>query len=195
MKYIIYSVLVIILLSCNKKEENNPIQKIEKVYIDDLLVYEVINAVLQMPEITEDKPEYMLNTANIFLFDLGMDGEEFYGHAEKHFGQIDTLSIESQIKKSRNSYYKQEYIKSYQVIDYDLTSIYTDQQLDSLNQSIRKYKPNISVSLPIFNLDKNVAFISYYYDCGFLCGLGKQMFLKKVDNEWKILIVYSETIS
>lgn len=70
MKYIVYSVLFITLLSCNKREENKPIQKIEKEYIDDPLVYEVINAVLEMPEITEDNPEYLLNFANPFRFSL-----------------------------------------------------------------------------------------------------------------------------
>ncbi|SEH88784.1 hypothetical protein SAMN02927937_01958 [Paenimyroides aquimaris] len=195
MKYILYSVLFITFFSCNKKEENKPIQKIEKEYITDPLVYEVINAVLDMPEIKKDSAKYMLNTANLFLFDLGMDGEDFFFHAEKYFGAIDTVSIENQIKKSRYSFYKQEEIKSYQLIDYDLTSINTDEELDSLNNSVNKYIPHLSISFPIFNKEKNIAHISYYYYCGFLCGLGKQMFIKKVNNKWEILIVYNETIS
>lgn len=195
MKYIVYSVLFITLLSCNKKEENKPIQKIEKEYIDDPLVYEVINAVLEMPEITEDNPEYLLNFANPFLFDLGMEGEDFYFHAEKYFGKIDTVLINNQIKESRYSFYQKDKINNIEVIDYNFIYAITNNKLDSLNQSIKKFKPNISVSFPIFNQDKNVAFISYYYNCGFLCGIGKQMFLKKVGNQWKVLIVYNEIIS
>lgn len=188
MKYILYSVLFITLFSCNKKQENKPIQKVEKEYIDDPLVYEVINAVLEMPEITEDKPEYMLNTANMFLFDLGMDGEDFYFHVEKYFEKIDTVSIENQIKKSRNSYYKQEYITNYQLIDYDLTSIHTDEELDSLKNSVNNYIPNISLSLPVFNKEKDVAYLSYLYDCGGgLCGYYQSFFIKKMDEDWKII--------
>lgn len=181
--------------SCQKKVIIQPAPKIEKEYITDPLVYEVINAVLEMPEIKKDSTKYMLNTANLFLFDFGMNGEDFYFHAEKYFGAIDTVSIENQIKKSRYSFYKQEEIKSYQLIDYDLTSINTDKELDSLNNSVNKYIPHLSISFPIFNKEKNIAHISYYYYCGFLCGLGKQMFIKKVDNKWEILIVYNETIS
>ncbi len=103
--------------------------------------------------------------------------------------------LKNQIKKSRYSFYKQLEIKSYQLIDYDLTSINTDKELDSLNNSVNKYIPHLSISFPIFNKEKNIAHISYYYYCGFLCGLGKQMFIKKVDNKWEILIVYNETIS
>ena len=188
MKYILYSVLFITLFSCNKKQENKPIQKVEKEYIDDPLVYEVINAVLEMPEITEDKPEYMLNFANPFLFDLGMDGEDFYFHVEKYFEKIDTVSIENQIKKSRNSYYKQEYITNYQLIDYDLTSVHTDEELDSLTNSVNNYIPNISLSLPVFNKEKDVAYLSYLYDCGGgLCGYYQSFFIKKMDEDWKII--------
>ncbi len=52
-----------------------------------------------MPEIKKDSTKYMLNAANLFLFDLGMDGEDFYFHAEKYFGAIDTVSIEKSNKK------------------------------------------------------------------------------------------------
>lgn len=99
MKYIIYSVLFITLLSCNKKEENNPIQKIEKVYIDDPLVYEVINAVLELPEITVDKPKYMLNTAFSLDFILEEQRKDFYNRVKEYFGDSDTLSINSQIER------------------------------------------------------------------------------------------------
>ena len=84
-------------------------------------------------------------------------------HAEKYFGHVDTLSINNQIKKLRNSYYKQEYIEHYQLIDYDLTFIYTDKELDNLKEVSNKYLPHKSVSIPIFNSDKNRAFISYTY--------------------------------
>ena len=195
MKYILYSVLFITLFSCNKKQENNPIQKIEKEYIDDPLVYEVINAVLEMPEITEDKPEYMLNFANPFLFDLGMDGEDFYFHAEKYFGTVDTVLINNQIKESRYSFYRKDKINNIEVIDYDLMHAVTNNKLDSLNKSIKEYLPRISISFPIFNKEKDVAFLSYHYECGFLCGYGKKIFIKKVNRKWEIIFVYEEYIS
>lgn len=195
MKYILYSVLFITLFSCNKKQENKPIQKIEKEFIDDPLVYEVINAVLEMPEISEDKPEYMLNFANPLLYDSEIDEVDFYSYAEKHFGKIDTVLINNQIKELRYSFYQKDKINNIEVIDYDLIHAITNNKLDSLNKSIKEYLPRISIGFPIFNKEKNVAFVSYYYECGFLCGHGKKIFIKKVNRKWEIIFVYEEYIS
>lgn len=193
---ILLTSILFLLFSCNKKEEETDIvQKIEKEFIEDSLVYEVVNAVLEIPEIKRESAKYMLNTANLFLFDLGMDGGDFYFHAEKYFGEIDTITIENQIKSSRYSFYKQEEIKNYQLIDYDLTSINTDEELDSLNQSLEKYFPHITISFPIFNKEKNVAFTSYLYECVFLCAHSKKFFIKKINGKWEIIFVYDESIS
>ncbi len=189
MKYIIYSVLFITLLSCNKKEENNPIQKIEKVYIDDPLVYEVINAVLELPEITVDKPKYMLKTAFSLDFILEEQRKDFYNRVKEYFGDSDTLSINSQIELSKISYYKEGKINNVQLIDYDLTVIKNRNELDSLNETIKKYFPNVSISYPIFNKQRNVAHMSYSDD-----GSVKYFFIKKTDGKWEIITIYSETI-
>lgn len=189
MKYIIYSVLFITLLSCNKKEENNPIQKIEKVYIDDPLVYEVINAVLELPEITVDKPKYMLNTAFSLDFILNEQRKDFYNRAKEYFGDSDTLSINRQIELSKISYYKEGKINNVQLIDYDLTVIKSRNELDGLNETIKKYSPNVSISYPIFNKQRNVAHMSYSDD-----GSVKDFFIKRTDGKWEIITIYSETI-
>ena len=185
-KSILYSIVILILLSCNRKVENEPIQKSEKVYIDDTLVYEVVNTVLDLPEIKKDSAKYLLNTANIFMFEIGIDGENFYKSAKKHFGEIDTFSIENQIKKSRYSFYKQEYINNYQLVDYDITSVVTHADLDSLKKHSYKYLPNKSISYPVFNKTKTVAFISYNYDPHY----AKSFFISKKNNKWEIIEYY-----
>jgi len=183
------------LFSCKKKEVIQTAPKIEKEYITDPLVYEVINAVLEMPEIKKDSAEYMLNTSNLFLFSLETDEENFYGYAEEHFGEVDKVGIENQIKLSRSSYYQKGKINNIKLIDYDLTNIKTHKQLDSLKQSTKDYTPYVTISFPIFNKQKNVAFLSYNYDCGYLCAHGKKFFIKKINEKWEIILVYEVYIS
>ena len=181
--------------SCQKKEVIQNAPKIEKQYITDPLIYEVINAVLDMHDFKKDSAEYMLDFANPSLFDLEMDEDNLYGYVEEHFGEIDKAEIENQIKSSRYSYYQKGKINNIKLIGYDLTNIKTDKQLDSLNQSIKDYTPNITISFPIFNKQKNVAFLSYHYNCGFLCAHGKTFFIKKINGKWEIVFVYEEYVS
>ena len=177
------------ILSCNKKEEPKTVQKPEKEYITDPFVYEVINAVLEMPEISEYKAEYMINCSYILDFAINEDKKDFYQLTEKYFEENDTLSVYNQIEKSKISYYKEGFIKGIKLIDYDLTKITTSKQFDSLNKSIRKYRPYITISYPIFNKSRNVVHISYGDD-----SFTKRFFMKKINGKWEIIIIYSEII-
>ncbi|HLV46731.1 MAG TPA: hypothetical protein VKY32_06790 [Flavobacterium sp.] len=193
---ILLTSMIFLLFSCNKKEEETqPVQKIEKEFIEDSLVYEVVNAVLEMPEIKEYEVEYMLNFANPDLVDLERVEEKFYRYAEKYFGEVDTVSINNQIKKFRYSYYQKGQINNIELIDYDFINMNINHKLDSLNQSLEKYSPHVTISFPIFNKEKNVAFMSYLYECGFLCAHSKKFFIKKINGKWEIIFVYDEYIS
>lgn len=177
------------LFSCQKKEVIKSAPIIEKEYITDPLVYEVINAVLEMPEISEHRPDYMINCSFILDFAINDDKKTFYTLTEKHFGEKDTLNIYTQIEKSKVSYYSEGKINNVKMIDYDLTKISKRDQLDSLNQSIKKYRPYCSISYPIFNKQRNVAHMSFSDD-----GSVKYFFIKKTDGRWEIITMYSETI-
>ena len=189
MKFILYSIAILTLLSCNKKVEIEPIQKIEKEYIEDSLVYEVINDLLEIQEFKEYKPEYMINCSYILDFIINEDKKEFYKLNEKYFGENDTLNIFNQIEKSKISYYKEGKIKNTKMIDYDLTKIANSKQFDSLNQSIKKFRPYFTISYPIFNKDRTKVHLSYGDD-----GFTKYFFMKIVNNEWVIIDIYQEII-
>ena len=178
-----------LLFSCQKKEVIQTAPKIEKEYITDPLVYEVINAVLKMPEISEYKPDYMINCSYILDFAINEDKKAFYSLTEKYFEENDTLNIYNQIEKSKVSYYSDGKINNVKMIDYDLTKISKREQLDSLNQSIKKYRPYITISFPIFNKSKNIVHMSYGDE-----GSNKSFFMKKIDRKWKIISVYNEII-
>lgn len=176
------------LFSCQKKEIIKSAPIIEKEYITDPLVYEVIDAVLEMPDFKKDSAEYMLNFANPLLFDFEMDRENFYVYAEEHFGEIDTIEIENQINSSRNSYYQKDKINNIELIDYDVTNIKSDEQLDSLNQSIKKYIPYILISFPIFNKQKNAAFCHIITIVVFCVRTAKSYLLKKLKGNGRLFL-------
>lgn len=178
-----------LIFSCQKKEVIQSVPKIEKQYITDPLVYEVINAVLKMPEISEYKPDYMINCSYILDFAINEDKKAFYTLTEKYFGENDTLNIYNQIEKSKVSYYSEGKINNVKMIDYDLTKIAKSEQLDSLNQSIKKYRLYITISFPIFNKNKNIVHMSYGDD-----SFVKRFFMKRIDGKWKIISVYNEII-
>lgn len=177
-------IFVLASLSCSKKQNKQTIIETkavkEKIFITDSVVYEIVNTVLELPEFKKDSTKYMLNTGNIFMYPPNLDEEGLYHYINKNFGNFDTLDFDNQILKSRNSYYKQEFIKSHQLIDYDLTTPKTHQQFDSLKNYIQKnYRNDISVSLPFF-VNDSVVFIS----CGNIHGQ-KDFFMKKINGKWK----------
>ena len=192
MKHILYLFLIVItFLSCSKKQDKQTITETKPVkeekFITDSVVYEIVNTVLELPEFKKDSTKYMLNTANIFMYPPYLDEEGLYHYINKNFGVFDSLDFDNQILKSRDSYYKQEFIKSDLLIDYDLTTPKTREQFDSLNNYIQKnYRNDISVSLPFF-VNDSVVFISY----GNIHGQ-KDFFMKKINGKWVYYDNYSK---
>src|SRR5690606_30171453 len=177
----LYISYFILFFSCNKIQQTKPIQKIEKEYIDDSLVYKVINDLLEIQEFKEYKPEYMINCSYILDFVIEEDKKEFYILTEKYFGENDTLNIFNQIEKSKISYFKEGEIKNTKMVEYDLTKISKREQFDSLNQSTKQFQPYFTISYPIFNKDRTMVHLSYGND-----GSTKKLFMRKIKNKWKI---------
>ena len=51
------------------------------------------------------------------------------------------------------------------------------------------------ISIPIFSHNGLNAYVQLDYRCGTLCGNGEDIFLKKVNGEWKITAVYKSWMS
>lgn len=192
MKHILYLFLIVItFLSCSKKldkqtiTETKPVK--EKIFITDSVVYEIVNTVLELPEFKKDSTKYMLNTGNIFIAPLSIINEGLYHYINKNFAKFDSIAFDNQILKSRDSYYKQEFIKSHQLIDFDLTTPRTNQQFDSIKNYIQKnYRNHISVSLPFF-VNDSIILISYGN-----IDSQEEFFMKKINGKWEYYENYSK---
>lgn len=192
MKHILYLFLIVItFLSCSKKldkqtiTETKPVK--EKIFIADSVVYEIVNTVLELPEFKKDSTKYMLNTGNIFIAPPSIIDEGLYHYINKNFTKFDSIAFDNQILKSRDSYYKQEFIKSHQLIDFDLTTPRTNQQFDSIKNYIQKnYRNHISVSLPFF-VNDSIILISYGN-----IDSQEEFFMKKINGKWEYYENYSK---
>jgi hypothetical protein len=51
------------------------------------------------------------------------------------------------------------------------------------------------MTIPIFSLDKNKAYLELNHYCGSLCGSGKSIYLKKINGKWKIVDKWRTWIS
>lgn len=184
-------IFVLAFLSCSKKQDKETITEKkairEKIFITDSVVYKIVNTVLELPEFKKDSTKYMLNTGNIFIPPPSIIDDGLYHYINKNFGNFDSFDFDNQILKSRDSYYKQKFIKSHQLIDYDLTTPKTREQFDSLRNHIQKnYRNHISVSLPFF-VNDNVVFISYQN-----IHSQEEFFMKKINGKWEYYEYFSK---
>jgi hypothetical protein len=51
------------------------------------------------------------------------------------------------------------------------------------------------MTIPIFSLDNQKAYVELGYHCGTLCGYGKAIYLKKVSGKWIIVKKFRTWIS
>jgi hypothetical protein len=51
------------------------------------------------------------------------------------------------------------------------------------------------MTIPVFSLDNQVAYLELNYYCGRLCGSGKSVYLKKINGKWKVIEKWGTWIS
>ena len=51
------------------------------------------------------------------------------------------------------------------------------------------------MTIPVFSLDNQVAYVELNYYCGRLCGSGKSVYLKKNNGKWKVIEKWKTWIS
>ncbi|WKL46153.1 hypothetical protein Q1W71_14430 [Flavobacterium pectinovorum] len=51
------------------------------------------------------------------------------------------------------------------------------------------------MTIPVFSVDRQSAYVELDYHCGGLCGDGQVIFLKKINGKWKIIVQWQSWIS
>ena len=70
----------------------------------------------------------------------------------------------------------------------------------TFENELKKIKNNedydfYEMSIPIFSLDKQTAYVELDYRCGHLCGNGRAFYLRKINGKWKIVEDFKTWIS
>lgn len=70
----------------------------------------------------------------------------------------------------------------------------------SLNQELQKRENNerynyYELSIPVFSADRQKAYVILNHYCGYLCGSGQSIFLKRRNGKWIIIEQYRDWIS
>lgn len=87
------------------------------------------------------------------------------------------------LSKADVSYFKEQEVRS-EPLELSDTNFGTRKTL--LSEDLREIKyPYIYYSIPIFNATRDVAWIMSGIDCGWLCGEGKTIILKKKNGRWE----------
>jgi len=71
----------------------------------------------------------------------------------------------------------------------------TSKKIEQEKKKIGKPYTYYEMTIPVFSKDNKKAYLELNHYCGYLCGSGKSIFLKKVNGKWKIVDKWRTWIS
>ena len=194
-KIILYIVILIVFSNCQNKKEETNIASEEIKNINEIVEAIIIQDSLDVFPKDEDSKMFCneLRRLNIYIPEKRNDG--LIVLPPLHDIDITKL-INSTIKgerffSSKDSLYLLEQNSNPEKlkIENDLINRLNTITIEKLKtqykkgQRIRFYE----MTIPVFSLDKQKAYVQLGYHCGRLCGNGKAIYLKKINGKWKII--------
>ena len=110
---------------------------------------------------------------------------------EKINGEIFFSSKDSLAIIAQNANPKKFKISEIIIDNFNTTTI----QEEMANREKGKGNCFYQMSIPIFSLNKQKAYLQLDYSCGSLCGYGMEIYLKKVNGIWKVIEKHRTRIS
>jgi hypothetical protein len=80
-------------------------------------------------------------------------------------------------------------IKDIKITKKDFSSIIKINNIPFWNHRIHQEQKTFSFLIPIFNDDKTLAWVEYFFNCS-SCGYGKNVLFRKINNKWVIIDSY-----
>jgi hypothetical protein len=113
--------------------------------------------------------------------DLDISGLINTKHRQSYFTKKDSLYILYQNDTLKHFRFNSNLISNLKL---------TTNAIQEQNEKLDKYQPFLEISIPIFSLDQQYAYIQVNYLC-VSCGGGTGIFLKKINKQWMIVKKYS----
>jgi hypothetical protein len=202
-KNILYIVMIFVFSNCQNKKEETNIASEETKNINEIVEAIIIQDSLNVFLKSEDSTMFCneLRRLNIYIPEKRNDGLALPPPPQDIYI---TELINSKIKgesffSSKDSLYllKQNSNPEKLKIEKDLINRLNTITIEKLEtqykkgQRIRFYE----MTIPVFSLDKQKAYVQLGYHCGRLCGNGKAIYLKKINGKWKIITKWETWIS
>ena len=197
-KLTVLLIVAFTLLKCHPKNEKVEFVSLQKEEIDNIVEAVILqdslktNSILfcnqlkkttiEIPVKRKDGLEFPPVPGNIYIKSLLNDKV----NGEFFFTSKDSLSMLAQ-----NSNPERIKIGS-KVIDNLKSTTYEKEMLKRKNGKPSNF---YEMSIPIFSLDKQKAYIELDHSCGSLCGNGKAYYLKKIKGKWKVIEKWETWIS
>jgi hypothetical protein len=158
-------IFALFFLSCQNKKKlgkNDDINKIVEIVIaeDSSTILKESRLCIELKKINAN---YLLNEK--------INGEIF-------FSSKDSLAIIAQ-----NSNPKKLKVAEIIIDNFNTTTIQEEMANREKGQQYSFYE----MSIPVFSLNKQKAYLELDYSCGSLCGYGMAIYLKKVNGIWKVI--------
>lgn len=194
------AIFSILFFSCKKDVES----KIKKNQIDlpekyqELVDNETIYGLINSEALNENKIykfcENVLNRKTAYY--IGQD-TVLLKKVDTLFSQKDKEFISKQYRNSINFILEQNLLKHKKVVEYDTTMLATrEKSRNYWEQLIKKNHCIGLISLPLFNLKKDMAIVQVGYNCGVLCAEGGTYIYKLNRNgKWELYLTIEKWIS
>lgn len=198
--FFLIAIFSILFFSCKKDVES----KIKKNETDlpekyqELVDNETIYGLINSEALNENKIykfcENVLNRKTAYY--IGQD-TVLLKKVDTLFSQKDKEFISKQYRNSINFILEQNLLKDKKVVEYDTTMLATKEKSRKYwEQLIERHHCIGLISLPLFNLKKDMAIVQVGYNCGVLCAEGGTYIYKLNRNgKWELYLTIEKWIS
>jgi hypothetical protein len=199
-KHLLIPIFLLLLISCKKNIENKvEIKKNHRTekyqtFVDNQTIYGLINSEALIENDVFKFCNNVLNRKTIFY--IGYD-TILLKKVDTLFSQEDKKFISKQYRNGIHFILEQKQLKHKNVVEYDTTMIATKEKSKKYwDKLLEKYKCIGLVSMPLFNLKKDMAIVQVGYNCGINCAEGGTYIYKLNENgKWELYLTVEKWIT
>ena len=199
-KHFLIAIFSILLISCKKdveikikKNETDLPEKYQEL-VDNENIYGLLNSEALRRNKIFNFCNNILNRKTVYY--VGQN-TVLLKKVDTLFSQKDKEFISKQYRNSIKFILNQRFLKHKRVVEFDTTMLATKEKSRAYwDKLLEKHHCIGSISIPLFNLEKNMAIVEVGYYCGILCGEGGTYIYKlNRSGNWELYLTIEEWIS
>jgi hypothetical protein len=199
-KHLLIPIFLLLLISCKKNIENKvEIKKNHRTekyqtFVDNQTIYGLINSEALNENDVFKFCNNVLNRKTTFY--IGYD-TILLKKVDTLFSQEDKKFISKQYRNGIHFILEQKLLKHKNVVEYDTTMIATKEKSKKYwGKLLEKHQCIGLVSMPLFNLKKDMAIVQVGYNCGIHCAEGGTYIYKLNENgKWELYLTVEKWIT